>query len=58
MVFVFMKKLKGVYVVVFENGVKIGHSNDIKKRIVEYKKPWCYSIETIYYIKTQYNKYI
>ena len=53
-----MKELKGVYVVVFENGVKIGHSNDIKKRIVEYKKPWCYSIETIYYIETQYNKYI
>lgn len=33
--------LKGIYLLEFEDGMKIGMSANIKRRIKDYEKPWC-----------------
>ncbi len=45
------KTLIGVYIVEFENGVKVGMSEDIPRRLLAYKSPWCIPIKDIKTIK-------
>lgn len=42
---------EGIYVLEFEDGIKVGRSKNIKDRIASYDKPWCKSIisSTFYY---------
>lgn len=47
------KALNGVYFIDFGNGVKIGRSTDIKKRLRVYMSPWCRNIIDIYYFECQ-----
>lgn len=38
----------GIYIIEFDNGIKIGKSNNINSRIhSQYKKPWCREIKRI-----------
>jgi len=40
--------MKGVYVIEFDNGIKIGRTNNLMNRIDHYKSPWCRPIKSIW----------
>jgi len=48
-----MKKIKGLYIVEFENGIKIGISNNVHERLESYKKPWCRPIVNSFIVECQ-----
>ena len=51
-----MKKIrkKGLYIILFDNGIKFGISDNFKKRLLFYKNPWCRSIEKVYFLSCFY----
>ncbi len=49
---------KGIYIVRFVNGCKIGISNDCEKRISSYTSPWCQDIRQAEYLPCQYPRII
>ncbi len=51
---------KGVYIIQFHNGFKIGISNDCERRINDtcYTAPWCYPILATTYLPCQYPRII
>jgi len=53
-----MKKLKGIYIVQFENGIKFGISNDMQNRVLTYKQPWCRPTKEIIGLECQYPKLV
>lgn len=53
-----MKKIRGVYLIKFENGLKIGMSNDIIQRLEMYKSPWMKKILKIWYVECQNPKIV
>ena len=53
-----MRKIKGMYMVKFSNGVKIGISDDIKERLRAYKSPWCREIQEAIGLPCQYPKIV
>lgn len=52
------KKLNGIYVIVFETGIKFGMSEDINNRYCSYLSPWCQPIKEAYCIECQNPKYV
>lgn len=58
-----MKRLKGkrragVYFIEFEQGVKIGLTTNLHRRIKEYRKPWHQTIKNIWFLETIHYKII
>lgn len=43
-------KKPGFYALEFENGVKIGYSKHIFKRMLEYNRPWCKKVVDCFYV--------
>lgn len=48
----------GLYIIKFNNGVKIGVASNIKKRINSYRSPWCRDFEAIAVYQTSNPIYI
>jgi hypothetical protein len=45
------KKLKGLYFLLFSNGVKVGMSHNIRKRLLAYSAPWCRPIQEVWILE-------
>ena len=52
------KKIKGIYLIEFNNGIKVGHSNNCLERIRTYLSPWCREIINAYYLECHYPKLV
>lgn len=52
------KKIKGLYLVEFEHGIKFGISSDIETRLKHYKNPWDRKVLNVYIYEHAYNKQI
>ena len=48
------RKIKALYIIEFDCGVKIGISDDLRSRLKIYKTPWCRPIRQIIYLECQY----
>lgn len=44
----------GVYLIEFENGVKIGKTTNFMRRFREYNRPWMHKIINIWFLKTKH----
>ena len=49
-----MNKIKGLYAIEFEEGIKIGISEDIRERIKVYGSPWCHTIKSVWAVESEY----
>ncbi len=52
------KKKKGIYIIEFDTGCKVGMSHDCDKRIDTYKAAWCQPIKNIAILECQYPKIV
>lgn len=50
--------IKCVYLVLFDNGIKIGMTSNLKNRIQTYKQAWCRPIKEIWYMESQYPRIV
>ena len=46
-------QLKGIYLIEFESGVKIGITNGFPRRFIQYNQPWVQPIYNIWFLKTE-----
>lgn len=53
-----VRKIKGIYAIEFNDGIKIGISNDIETRLITYQSSWCKDIKTIHYIECNFPRVI
>lgn len=51
-------KLHGIYFIVFDNGIKLGMSNDILTRIKTYANPWNNQILSVYVFECKFNRLV
>lgn len=47
---------QGLYLVEFDNGIKIGISSKLRGRLEEYKHPWCRDIKRVKCFKTKQSR--
>lgn len=48
-----MRKIKGLYFIEFDDGIKIGISNNIFSRLAIYLFPWCKTIRSVHVFECQ-----
>lgn len=53
-----MNKLKGIYIIKFDNGIKFGISDNCYERIKVYQSPWCRPIELAIAIEVAYPRIV